>query len=272
MNTLSTTHFTIIGAGNIGRILLERLRAAGAPAAHLAVCDTDPGRGQAAAAEFGVRTVPLTDEACCSADVLLVAVPPKVVPEVLRALADRLRPGQVVVSFAAAVPLARLEALVPPGVSVARIMPGATSLVGQGMNPVAYDASVTPEARALLEALLATLGQTVAVRDDQMNWCVGLAGAAMRSVLPVLEGMTQAGVEAGLSAADARRVAAQITLGTAALVLQTDLSFDELKALTPMQTVDERTLSEVFLNAARGAKEKIDQLEHKLWQTENRET
>ncbi len=268
MNALHNKLLAIIGMGNIGHILLERLRAAETPAAHLAVCDSDPARGQAAAAQFGVRAVSLTDEAACSADALLIATPPKVVPEVLGTVAGRLRPGQVVVSFAAAVPLARLEALVPPGISVARVMPSAPSLVGQGMNPVAYGSSATPEARALVEALLATLGETVAVRDDQMNWCVGLAGAAMRSVLPVLEGMTQAGIEAGLPAAEARRVAAQITLGTAALALQTGLGFDELKALTPMPTMDEGMVSQVFLDAARGAKEKIDQLERKLWKTE----
>ena len=268
MNTLQGKRLTVIGAGNIGRILLERLHAAGVPAAHLAVCDSDLARGQAAGGRFGLRAVSLTDEAACSADALLIATPPKVVPEVLGTVADRLHRGQVVVSFAAAVPLARLEALVPPGVSVARVMPSASSLVGQGLNPIAYGASVTPNARALVEALLATLGETAVVHDEQMNWCVGLAGAAMRSVLPVLEGMTQAGIEAGLAAAEARRVAAQIMLGTAALALQTELSFDELKALTPMPTMDEGMISKVFLDAARGAKEKTDQLERKLWKTE----
>ena len=152
----------------------------------------------------------------------------------------------------------------PEGVMVARVMPNAPSLVGQGMNPVAFGASVTPEARALIEAVLTTLGDTIEVRDEQMNWCVGLTGAAMRSVLPVLEGMTQAGVEAGLSAAEARRVAAQLMAGTAAVALQTGLSFEEIKALTPMQTIDEMQVAELFVEAARNARVKIDQLQQKL--------
>lgn len=264
MSTLDDKQFTVVGAGNIGRILLERLAAAGVQPDHLAVCDSDPARGQAAADRLGVRSTALADDAACMADAILIASPPPTVPDVLQAVAGRLHPGQVVISFAAAVPLSRLEALVPPGVSIARIMPTAPSLVGQGMNPVAYGAAATTETRALVDAILAALGQSIEVRDDQMAWCVGLAGAAMRSVLPVLEGMTQAGVEAGLSPEAARQVAAQVMLGTAALALQTDLSFDQIKSLTPMQTVDEAAVTELFRTAARQARDKIDQLQRKL--------
>jgi len=269
MNDLSQKQLVVIGVGNIGRILLERLRDAGVPLDHLAVCETDLTRETGAVGEFGIRTLSLTDEAACTADIFLIATPPPVVPQILEALAGRLRPGQVVISFAAAIPLARLESIVPEGVAVARVMPNAPPLVHQGMNPVAFGASVTPEARALVEAVLATLGQTIEVRDEQMNWCVGLTGAAMRSVLPVLEGMTQAGLEAGLPAAEARRVAANVMLSTAALVLETGLSFEEIKALTPMQTVDETRLSQLFLEAAQGAKAKVDRLQQKLEAEEN---
>jgi pyrroline-5-carboxylate reductase len=76
--------------------------------------------------------------------------------------------------------------------------------------------------------------------------------------------MTQAGVEAGLSPDAARRVAAQTMLGTAALALNTDLPFDQIKSLTPMQTVDEAAVADLFRSAARQARDKIDQLQSKL--------
>ena len=53
-------------------------------------------------------------------------------------------------------------------------------------------------------------------------------------------------------------------IGTAALVLQTELSFDQIKSLTPMQTVDEAAVAEIFRAAARQARDKIDQLQRKL--------
>jgi pyrroline-5-carboxylate reductase len=264
MNQPGSRRFAIIGAGNIGRILLNRLLACGVPTENLVICDIDKRRANAAADQFGVRPILINDETVCTVDAILLAVPPKTVPDLLETAHNWLRPGQLVISFAAAVPLARLESLLPPDVMAARVMPNAPSLVGQGMNPVAYGSQVTPEGRALVETILACLGEAIEVSDELMNWCVGLSGAAMRSLLPVLEGMTRAGIEAGLAENEARRVAAQVMLGTGALAIQTELSFDELKSLTPMRTVDEEAVRQVFLAAARGAQEKMEQLQKAL--------
>lgn len=258
----SPTYLTI-GMGNIGRILVSRLKAAGVPAARLLICDADAERAKAAAAEFGVRPVTLDDESARRADVFLLAPAPKAVPPLLRQLAPHLTPEQVVVSFAAALPLDNLQTLIP-GIPLVRVMPNAPSLVGQGMNPVAWGPAVTPPARERVEFVLQALGQSLETPDERMNWCVGLTGAAMRSLLPALEGMTRAGVEAGFSEEEARRMAAQVMLGTAALALQTDLSFEALKSLTPMQTLDEAALSQIFLEAARAARDKTEANQKKL--------
>ena len=262
---LSNKNLAVIGAGNIGHILLERLRAAGVPADHLVVCDSDKSRAKAAAEKFGVRPVILADEGVCGADAILIAVSPKSVSDVIHTFTSWVCPCRLVISFAAAVPLANIEALLHPGTPVARIMPNAPSLIGQGINPVAYGAFMTPEAQELVEAILGALGECVVVRDDQMNWCVGLTGAAMRSVLPALEGMTRAGVEAGFTEAESRRMASQAMLGTAILTLKTDLTFEQIKSLTPMETVDEAALAQLFLDAARAAQEKITSAQRKLW-------
>ena len=117
----------------------------------------------------------------------------------------------------------------------------------------------------LIEALLATLGESIVVIDDQMNWCVGLAGAAMRSLLPVLEGMTEAGLQAGFTGTEARRIAGLMMQGTAALVLQKpEMDFAALKNLTPMVTVDEVAVAREFHDAAQAAREKVDALATKI--------
>jgi pyrroline-5-carboxylate reductase len=257
-------NIAVIGIGNIGRILVRRLLIGGVPARQIVIVDADETKKQACAAEFGVRAASLVDECVTTADVLLLSPAPKAVPEVLQALSPRLRPGQIIVSFAAAIPITALEKLAPQGVRVVRVMPNAPSLLGHGMNPVAFSSQADDAARKTVFELLECLGTSIEVRDDQINWCVGLSGAAMRSLLPALEGMIQAGLEAGLSEAEARQVAGVVMQGTAALALNTDLSLEQIKALTPMQTVDEAAVAQVYLEAARSAKAKIDALQQKL--------
>ncbi len=260
---MNASVYLIVGLGNIGRILVIRLRAAGVPPESLLVCDTDAQRAESIAAEFGARPVTLSDESARRAEVLLLAAPPKAIPELLRHLAPYLTAEQVVVSFAAALPLEKLQTLIP-GIPLVRVMPNAPSLVGQGMNPVAWGLAVTPLARERVEFVLKALGQSLETPDERMNWCVGLTGAAMRSLLPALEGMTRAGLEAGFTEPEARRLAAQVMLGTAALALQTDLPLEALKSLTPMQTLDEAALAQTFLEAARAARDKTEANQKKL--------
>lgn len=267
MTLLRSKRFAIIGTGNIGRILLERLILSGVTADHILIHDSEESRAQQAAHQFGARICALNDDLLCNVDVFLLASPPKSIIGILRSLVPYLHEGQVIVSFAAGIALHRLESILPSGVSVVRVMPNAPSLVGQGMNPVTFSATITPHAQILVQSILRTLGQCILVNDAQMNWCVGLTGAAMRSLLPALEGMTQAGIEAGFSEKEARQMAARVMLGTAALAVTRDLSFDELKSLTPMDTLDETAVREIFFKAARTAKEKIDRLQEKLEQS-----
>ncbi|MEI8132474.1 MAG: NAD(P)-binding domain-containing protein [Leptolinea sp.] len=250
--------FYIIGMGNIGKVLTQRLLAIGVPADQIVISDTDAMRSADVTAKFGVKAFVDSEASISEMDMMIIATPPNKVTEVLRSLDDKLRAGQVVISMAAAVPLEMLRSVVNEDVPVVRVLPNPPSMLGQGMNPVAYAANTPSGVKSLVEEFLGILGKTMVVRDDQMTWCVGLAGAAMRSVLPVIEGMMQAGIEAGLSPADARIVAAQIMLGTATLALETDLSFEQIKSLTPMETVDEKLVASLFLEAARAAKEKVD--------------
>ena len=87
MSILLEKQFAVIGAGNIGRILLQRLRNAGVPETHLVVCDADGERTSAAAAQYDVRAVALYDEVVCQADVWLIASSPGSVAEVVKVLA-----------------------------------------------------------------------------------------------------------------------------------------------------------------------------------------
>lgn len=264
MDSYPKSTFSIVGAGNVGKMLARRLLASGIPAAKVRIYDLDADKATKAAQEVGIQVFSLPGSAPWKVNVWLLASPPKTILSVVQLLADVLEKGDLVISFAAAVPLVELEKAVPAGVQVVRLLPSMTSYLGKGMNPVCYGVSTSRETRQQVERLLEALGEFIEVRDDQMNWCVGLSGAAMRAVLPALEGMVKAGIEAGFPAAEARRIAGQIMAGTAALLLETDFTFADIKAMTPMEMVDEPAVARIFYESARQAKEKTDSLQGRI--------
>jgi pyrroline-5-carboxylate reductase len=264
MNAFFDQNIAIIGMGNIGKMLLERLRIMGVPFERLFVCDTDLERVKAVVSQTGCKTFELLQPTGINPSVWLLCVGPKAILSVLRSLKGQLHPGHVIISFAAAVPMEELEQQVPQGVNVVRVMPNMPSLIGQGMNPASHSQQSSADTREMVKELLKQLGETVEVRDDQMNWCVGLSGAAMRSVLPAIEGMIRAGVEAGLTETEARHIAAQVVLGTAELVKQPSMTIQQIKQLTPMETLDENLVEKIYYAAASGAKEKIEALQQKI--------
>ncbi len=250
---LNDRHLGLIGAGVIGRILVQRLRDQGLHPDRLLLCDDDPARGARAREALNIKVCPLSD-ACCRADIWLLTTPPRAILPTLQRLRPKLQPGHMVISFAAGVSLAHLEAVLPDGVAAVRVMPNALSLIGRGVNPVAYGQECSLEDRALVQELLAALGESIVIRDEQMDWAVGLTGASMRWLLPVLEGMTLAGKDAGFSEGDARWMAAKMMEGVAALALETNMSFEEMKALTSVQVVDEEAIRKLFREAVHQAK------------------
>jgi pyrroline-5-carboxylate reductase len=258
MKNVNELNYFIIGMGNIGKIMVQRLLEVGVTKNQIMVNDVDSTRVANVSGEFGVKALSLDGTEVSAADVIIVAASPKAVPEVLMTLDKNLHAGQVVISMAAAVPISHMRKMVSKPVSIVRILPNPPSLLGKGMNPVSFEPSENPDVKEMVNQLLVVMGDTIEVNDDLMAWSVGLTGAALRTILPVMDGMIRAGIEAGLSADESRRVAARIFNGVSALALETDMSMDQIHNLTPMQTLDEAAVSDLFLETARSTRQKVE--------------
>jgi pyrroline-5-carboxylate reductase len=264
MTGLRGKRIAIVGVGLMGGLLLDRLLAAGACSKQqIIACEPRPERREEIAERQGV-TVTADNRQAAEVDVIILAVPPGEVLPVLKELAPLLRPRQLVVSVAAAVPLAAMEQVVGDGVAVVRALPNSPALIGQGITPVAYGRGLTPETRTLVDELLACWGEAVEVPDELMNLCVGLAAAAPTYIFPVIDALAEAGVEGGLPREVALRLASRVVQGSGALVLETGLSPKVLKALTPLQPLREAEAKALFAEAVETARSRMDALQHKL--------
>lgn len=126
---MSTPRIAFIGAGNMAASLIGGLRAQGVPAAQIRA--SDPGAEQRAkiAGEFAIDVVESNAEAVADADVVVLSVKPQAMKSVCQALAPALKPEQLIVSIAAGIPCASLEAWLGQPRPVVRCMPNTPALL-----------------------------------------------------------------------------------------------------------------------------------------------
>jgi pyrroline-5-carboxylate reductase len=206
----------VIGGGKIGEALLSGLvRRSGANG--ILVCERSPERAAQLSARYGVPAVDLPD-AAARARVLLLAVKPQDIDVLLERLAGVVDEGHLVVSVAAGVPTARIEAALPPGTAVVRVMPNTPALVDEGMSVLSAGAHAGEQDLDEAEALLAAVGQVRRVPESQQDAVTALSGSGPAYFFFLVEAMVDAGILLGLPRALAADLIVQTALGAAVMM------------------------------------------------------
>lgn len=203
----------VVGGGKMGEALVGGLLASGSAAQDLVVVEPAPGRRAELTDRFPGLAVVAEPVAAAGA---LVAVKPQHVPEVCRSLGS-LGVGRIL-SIAAGVRLATMEAELPAGVAVVRAMPNTPSLVGLGAAAVAGGSAAGEEDLAWAEAILGAVGTVVRVAEPQLDAVTGLSGSGPAYVFLVAEALVDAGVLVGLPRDTATDLAVQTLRGAAELL------------------------------------------------------
>ena len=226
---LGAVKLGFIGAGSMGGAIIRGLMGGGQVAKeNLVYYDPDPAR-QAPMEQLGVEAALDAPEVMHS-PVVLLAVKPQVLPQVLAGLREFARPWHLIISIAAGVPLAVLEAALPES-RVIRVMPNAPTMVGAGVAALAPGRRATPEDTALALELFSAVGQAVVVQESQLDAVTGLSGSGPAFVALFIEALADGGVKAGLPRALAHSLALHTVLGSAKLCLDEDLHPGMLKDL-----------------------------------------
>lgn len=259
----AVTTLQIVGGGKMGQALLGGLiEADWADPAELAVVEVIAEQRDRLTESFpGVQMVadPLP-----SVDTLL-AVKPHFVVDVCRALSAPKR----IVSIAAGITIASMEAALPGGTPVVRVMPNTPSLVGQGAAAVAGGADADADDVEWAVGVLGAVGQVVVVAEPLLDAVTGLSGSGPAYIFMIAEAMIDAGVSAGLPADVASTLAIQTLLGASTLLAQGEESPAALrKAVTTpagttaagLRVLEQRALRAAMIDAVQAATDRSRQL------------
>lgn len=216
-----TSVIACIGCGNMGGAMLGGwLGVADKRGYRLLGMTRTPARA-ASLAERGLTLCDTAEEAARQADIVVLAVKPYQVEEVLAALSPALGPGKLLVSVAAGVSVQRLRAACGGRCPVVRCMPNTPALVGKGVFALCFDdPSLTADDRARVQHLFADLGLCVELPEARMTAFSALVGAGPAYVFQMMQGLVQAGATQGFSWAQSRELVAALFEGCACMARQ----------------------------------------------------
>jgi pyrroline-5-carboxylate reductase len=246
----------ILGCGRIGEALLTGLLGAG----WTDIVVTSRTEAQAT-----------TDnaDAVRRANLVVVAVKPQDIDTLLAEVGPLLTTEQTVLTIAAAIPTAQIEALVTPGVPVVRAMPNAPSTVHEGMAGICAGAHAGEESLALAEDALAHVGRVVRVPESAMDAVTALSGSGPAYFALLAEAMIEAGILLGVSREISTTLVVQTMLGTAKQLRDTGIHPVQLResvtspggtTIAAIRELEQAGVRAALLNAVQAAMTRAGEL------------
>ena len=266
----STLTIGFLGAGKMAGALAKGFLNGGlVRAEQLIASDVYPAAREHFTQATGARTTAANLEVVAAADVLFLAVKPHQVADVLKEIHPAFQPRHLLISIAAGVTLARLEAGLPEGARVIRVMPNTPALVGASAAGFAPGKATTAADAQLAHQLFGAVGIAFQLAESLLDAVTGLSGSGPAYAFLMIEALSDGGVAAGLPREIATKLAAQTLLGSARLVLETGLHPGALKDMVTspggttiegIHELEKAAVRAALMNAVRAAAEKSKKL------------
>jgi pyrroline-5-carboxylate reductase len=258
----------IIGAGVMGETFVSALLESGIPAADILISESRVDRAREVAQKYGVESGS-AEQVAARADIVIIAVKPQQMGEVLNALGPVTSPDATVISLAAGVSIAAMQEAFAPGVACIRAMPNTPALVGEGMTVFSREAAIDADRVARVHELLGAVGQVAEVQEPFQDAVTAISGSGPAYVFAMMEALESAAVELGLDADVARSLVVQTFVGAASLARQTGEDPAELRrrvtspggtTAAALQVFTDRDLTDLVRSATRAARDRSEEL------------
>ncbi len=176
----------------------------------------------------GVFTSQDNREVATRSQVLLLAVKPQVMPQVLQGISD-LTSGKCVISIAAGISVATLQEALPDA-KVIRVMPNTPLMVGRGATAIARTKAVSESLFSFVEGIFASSGEVALIDEGQMDDILSVNGSSPAWFFHMAEVMVARAVSAGIEEQDAIRLIGRTMEGAGKMIVEGNLTPSALKS------------------------------------------
>ncbi len=208
-----------VGAGAMAEaIVASLLRADYCKMDDVIISDVNCDRLNLLSEKLGVRTVNSNREVVESCDVVILAVKPQNLDDVLVEI-DSISNGKLMVSIAAGKRIAYFESKLP-GARVVRVMPNLACRVGEGMSAYCGGSTTAPDDLALVGTMLKCSGKAIELEEELFDVVTAVSGSGPAFFAYVLNFVVDGALKQGLPEESALLLAKQTMLGTAKVLVE----------------------------------------------------
>lgn len=272
---MSTPKLAFIGAGNMASSIIGGLVNKGYPARSIIASDPHELTLDRLKTVAPVRTTTDNGKAIAEAEVVILAVKPQVMKDVLLPIAATLRANRpLIISIAAGIEIRSLETWLGAQLPIVRCMPNTPALVQAGATALFANAAVNEAQRAQADTILRAVGIALWVSSEaDIDAVTAVSGSGPAYFFLVMEAMQAAGEKLGLASDEARQLTLQTALGAAQMAIASDVDAAELRRrVTSPNGTTERAIAafeagglrELFLKALTDCRDRSVELAKEL--------
>jgi pyrroline-5-carboxylate reductase len=219
-----------LGAGRMATALAQGWIKAGLVTPdRVCAADPVPAARTTFAQETGAAALTANRDVVGQSDIVVLAVKPQQMAELLQEIQPAVLPRHLFVSIAAGITLFQLTAGLGAKSRIVRVMPNTPCLVGASASAYTAGPNATPADADLVACLLNAVGRAFAVPEKLLDAVTGLSGSGPAFVFVMIEALSDGGVRMGLPRDLATQLAAQTVFGSAKMLLETGLHPGALK-------------------------------------------
>lgn len=215
--------YGFIGAGNMAGAIVKGMARKTACGGDILITSRTVVSAERLAAECGAKACRTGAEVVRGCDVLVLAVKPQMLTEVLDTLGEEIaakQPRPLVVSIAAGKTLEYLEGLLPAGTPVIRVMPNINAKIGASTSGFCANALATEQQKETVREMFSAIGTVAEIEERQFGIFSVIGGASAAFAYLYMDALARAALKAGMPKKQALQITAETVLGSARMVLE----------------------------------------------------
>lgn len=257
-----------IGGGNMAEALIKGLKTSKPLIADgIIVSEPRSERREYLGLTYGVNTTSDNKMVASSADIIILAVKPQNMEDVLLEISDAITDEKTVVSIAAGIPLSYLQSRLKTS-RLIRVMPNTPALVLEGMSVISLCSCLPMTVVAPVRDIFMSVGKVLTLPERYMDAVTALSGSGPAFIAFFVESLIAAGEKMGIDSNNASELAIQTLIGTSRLI-ESGMTPKKLREMVTspggttaagLKTFDEKRLQNIIIEALEAALKRAEEL------------